>query len=418
MKTTSRVTMSTRLLAGILLAIFTGLFIIASPKTPTFTDVPTTNWAYQYVEEAYSKGYVSGVGGGRYDPDGQVTYSEFAAMLVRCFYSNTLSTYYGPTDTWYAPYMTVAGWEGILVGTQYVEGRATVDTPLNRYEMAMMIYNVLFFSSYDMPSRAEVSAAASRISDYNQMPAQYREVVSIAVAAGVLSGVDTAGTFSGSSSMTRAQAAVVLLRLSSVGAGERDPSVSGGAESAAPEISTSSAGDTTFAFLNGEDVQTMMDRINAATPSYRAGYLTNGKPITTENIQEMLAGIERTMPAGTQWSKGEQFKYITPMFIGFYRVGACNAFGAAISDAIFGEDAPITRHQNFSQIKVGDVIYFKNGKDVSHVSVCITEPDSSSYFEICDGNVSGKVSWHGYEYIPGAFGDEDFVKNSWVYSRY
>lgn len=103
MKTTIRVTISTRIITAIMLAIFTGFFIIASPRAPTFTDVPATHWAYQYVEEAYSKGYVSGVGGGRYDPNGQVTYSEFAAMLVRCFYPDTLSTYYGPTDTWYSP---------------------------------------------------------------------------------------------------------------------------------------------------------------------------------------------------------------------------------------------------------------------------------------------------------------------------
>lgn len=314
--------------------------------------------------------------------------------------------------------MTVAGWEGVLVGTQYVEGRATADTPLNRYEMAMMIYNVLFFSNYDIPSRAEVSAVANRISDYNQIPVQYKEVVSIAVAAGVLSGVDNAGTFNGRSAMTRAQAAVVLLRLSSVGAGEGGTSVPGTSESDAPDLSTSSAGDTTFAFLNGEDVQTMMNRINAATPSYRAGYLTNGKPITTENIQEMLAEIESTMPAGTPWDKGEQFKYVTSMFEGFYRVGACNSFGAAVSDAIFGEDAPIIRHQNFSQIKVGDVIYHKNGKDYSHVCICVTEPDSTGFFEICDGNVSGKVFWHGYEYAPDTFNDSDFAKYSWVYSRY
>lgn len=418
MKTTTRVTMSTRIIAGLLLAIFAGLFIIASPRTPTFTDVPATHWAYQYVEEAYSKGYVSGVGGGRYDPNGQVTYAEFAAMVVRCFYPDALDTYYGPTDTWYAPYITVAGWEGVLIDTQYVNGKATANTPLSRYEMAMMLYNVLLFSACDMPSQAEVNAAASRTSDYNQMPAQYKEVVSVAVAAGVLSGVDSAGTFNGNGAMTRAQAAVVLLRLSNMGAGEGSTSVPGLSQSSAPEIYVSPTGDTTFTFLNGEDVQTMINRINASTPAYRAGYLSNGKPITTENIQEMLTEIERTMPAGTQWDKNEKFKYITSTFAGYYRVGACNAFAAAVSDAIFGEDAPSTRHQNFNQIKVGDVIYIKNGKDVSHVSICITEPDSSGYFEVCDENVSGKVSWHGSEYIPGSFGDTDFVKNSWVYSRY
>ena len=56
-----------------------------------------------------------------------------------------------------------------------------------------------------------------------------------------------------------------------------------------------------FAFQDGENVQQMMNRLNAEAPKYYEGYLTNGKPITKENIQAMLAEAEKGMPNGTKW---------------------------------------------------------------------------------------------------------------------
>ena len=59
-----------------------------------------------------------------------------------------------------------------------------------------------------------------------------------------------------------------------------------------------------FAFQDGENVQQMMNRLNAEAPKYYEGYLTNGKPITKENIQAMLAEAEKGMPNGTKWIQG------------------------------------------------------------------------------------------------------------------
>ena len=46
-----------------------------------FSDVPQSGWAAPYVEQAAEKGWVSGVGGGKYEPNASVTYSQFAVML-------------------------------------------------------------------------------------------------------------------------------------------------------------------------------------------------------------------------------------------------------------------------------------------------------------------------------------------------
>lgn len=49
----------------------------ATAAAPTFSDVPEGHWAYAYVAEAAEQGWVSGVGGGLFAPDRQVT--EFCA---------------------------------------------------------------------------------------------------------------------------------------------------------------------------------------------------------------------------------------------------------------------------------------------------------------------------------------------------
>lgn len=55
---------------------------LVSPATPTFNDVPTTHWAYKYVETAAKAGYVKGIGGGRFGPDLNIKREDLAVLLI------------------------------------------------------------------------------------------------------------------------------------------------------------------------------------------------------------------------------------------------------------------------------------------------------------------------------------------------
>ena len=48
----------------------------------TFSDVPASHWANKYVEYCASKGIVSGVGSGKFDPNGKLTGYAFGKMLL------------------------------------------------------------------------------------------------------------------------------------------------------------------------------------------------------------------------------------------------------------------------------------------------------------------------------------------------
>ena len=53
-----------------------------APAGPTFSDVPAYHWANKYVEQCASRGVVSGVGGGKFDPSGKLTCHAFGKMLL------------------------------------------------------------------------------------------------------------------------------------------------------------------------------------------------------------------------------------------------------------------------------------------------------------------------------------------------
>lgn len=217
--------MKTRALAAALALCLSVTSALAA--SPSFSDVPVTHWAYSFVETAAEHGWISGYEDGTFGVDDQITYAQLATMLSRAYYGDELAAYAAPSGAWYASFCDVAEAAGLFVGTLAsgaAQEDAVVNQPVTRYELAQIIYNVLT----DQGAAVEYDAAAVQagIADWNAIPSNYHSAVLAANAAGVISSVDSQGTFGGSAPMTRAQAAVVMTRLSqavSVGSGEEEP---------------------------------------------------------------------------------------------------------------------------------------------------------------------------------------------------
>ena len=198
------------LIAAMLISIVAGIF--ASNGKPAFTDVPSNHWSYSYVEKAAENGWVSGIGNGKFGVDNQVTYAEFSTMLVRAFLSEELEHYGGPTSPWYEPYCATVAAMGIDKGTRMYDGYSYVwSQPINRYEMAQLLYNILAYKEVELSYNAATVQAG--IGDWNNVPSNYREALTAVVGAGMITGVDSKGTFNGNGLMTRGQAAVVMCRM-------------------------------------------------------------------------------------------------------------------------------------------------------------------------------------------------------------
>ncbi|MFR4944696.1 MAG: S-layer homology domain-containing protein [Flavonifractor plautii] len=172
-----------------------------------FTDVPSNHWASSSISEMADKGIMSGIGNNLFAPSNTLTGAEFVTMIVRHFYEDKLGA---GGEKWYSEFMAVAEKEGILAGTSI-----TAEDVINRYDMAQLMYNVLKAEGITTSSLSDTS----KVADWSAVPSTYRDAVSVCYNMGMLSGIDSKGTFNGTGVMDRAQAAVVMDRLLEVCSG-------------------------------------------------------------------------------------------------------------------------------------------------------------------------------------------------------
>ena len=403
-------------------------------EAESFQDVPASHWAYQQISEMTSEGIITGYGNGKYEPQNSVSYGAFSVLVARAFYAEDMAEYMRVNNVSASTKTGIAilNLHSVLAGTR-IEGKPDYEAGnmLTRDDMSVIMYNVLRDTSAPLPSDSEMYSAESAIKDLSSIDASRRTAVAACYSLGLLTGRSD-GTFGPAANMNRAQAAVVLSRLRTYireNGGNSTPveiptqkPVETPVEQPKPEKPTVTAPEVTdgplFKMLDGENAQQMMDRINAST-TYQEGCLTNGKPITEENIKELLAKFEETMPHGTIWDESSTFNYQSQ---GLGWKIACGAFAAGISDALFDEKAPVTRHQNFDQLKVGDVVVMKNsstGYNHAFVVTSLTPPPGrpTSYYTTCDGNISGKVYWGGPQ-DRADFSLPEIASETWIYSRY
>ena len=207
--------MKTRRLAAGALSIalaVTMLSTTAFAASVKFTDVPSSHWASTSITEMADKGIMSGIGNNLFAPSQQLSNAEFITMLVRQFYSDKLGT---EGSTWYAPFMAGAKSANILTGTNVGSNESLATSTINRYDMAQLMYNVLDAEGINITPLSDTS----KVADWASVPAAYQDAVSVCYNMGMLTGVDSKGTFNGTGVMDRAQAAVVMDRLLEVCSG-------------------------------------------------------------------------------------------------------------------------------------------------------------------------------------------------------
>ena len=114
---------------------------LATNATPTFSDVRTnanSAWAEKYIESCYAQGIVSGVGGGKFAPAGNVTGTQLAKMLlVSLGYKSENEGFTG--NAWATNVNTIASAKGLYEGLETLD----VSAALTRDSAARMIWNAL-----------------------------------------------------------------------------------------------------------------------------------------------------------------------------------------------------------------------------------------------------------------------------------
>ena len=352
-----------------------------------FTDVPSTFWAYTEITEAVSKGITNGYADGTFKPGSSVTNAHFAAFLARAFYADEYTE--GSKSPWYRVYTDVLEEHGILDSTAVSSNFwSNINKPINRYDMAQMMYHILKDKNGKMPTNAEMAAARNAIGDWDDVPAEYRGGVSLCYAMGVLNG-QSDGNFGGKNLMNRGQACVVVYRLTQKINGEELPSQ--------PIIP--------------EEVEQPTTPEQSSKPSYGTQTLTNGKVVTEENVAELLEKLKEKYPHKGTYDVSKSYYFAAMNANGH----DCAALAFMVSDDIFGTDATLYSHQNYEAIKLGDIIEQKdeNGSSVhwAVVNNFGVAPSGKRYVETVSGGPTGKISWTYTYYLEN-------MDNETIWTRY
>lgn len=369
----------------------TALVIPASASYQQFTDVPASFWAYTEIMSAAEKGITGGYDDGTFRPGNSVTNAHFSAFLARAFYADECND--TGAFTWYKPYTDTLENHGIYTKPSYMTGVNTlgsnldenVNKPINRYDMAMMVYNVLKDKNAKMPTNAEMAAARNAIGDLDSIPVEYRGAVSLCYAMGILGG-QSDGKFGGSNLMNRAQGCVVIYRLT-----QKIETGSTGIEPSVPE--------------KPEEPE------QPSKPSSGTQTLSNGKTVTEENVAALLEELKEKYPHNGYYDVSKSYYFAAMNANGH----DCAKLAFMVSDDIFGTEATLYSHQNYESIKLGDIIEQKdeNGNSVhwAVVNKFGVAPSGARYVKTVSGGPTGEISWTYTYYLKN-------MDNETIWSRY
>jgi len=181
----------------------------------TFSDVPSTHWAYKDVMTITSKGILKGKtepvnGVGTYNPDDNVTVGEFLAIATRLVAKEKILNLGGETSHWAYPYYFAAMGSGLIEPKQFEGVAEELDAPMLREDMAMVLVKIAVMNGERLEIAPHIENA---IYDYETIDASKRESVKKAYSNALLTGKDTTGRFDPKGNLTRAEVATVFCRV-------------------------------------------------------------------------------------------------------------------------------------------------------------------------------------------------------------
>lgn len=360
----------------------------------SFSDVSSTHTFHDAIIWCANQSIVGGYTDGSFKPANTVSRSNFVVMLSRAFYASDIKKYtndftlsYG---AFYPNYLALANngiWNNVSFDEDYIYTSAfaaSMNKGISRYDMAQLMTNIMTKKGFSA-SANDKNAAIAKITDYNSIPSQYRDAVANVYALGVIGGYSD-GSFNGDGVMNRGQAAVVIYRMmqytGNSGGDITNPDPETPVDPSTGEVvcacvtvhgklceicHTAQTGNTTP--VEPEKPET------PNTPA--AGTLTNGKPITVENVTELMNELRAQYPAKTdtgRYSGPAAIRQITTTYTfdagGLVSTKAgCGGWAARVFDYIFGQDVAF-RQVSYDEARVGDlIINVDNQGRLMHVAI-------------------------------------------------
>ncbi len=181
------------------------------PNPPEdFTDIKGDEWFADAVNYAVSNGLMNGMGAGKFEPDTGMTRAMLVTVLWRYAGSpiEGENTFTDLTQDWYIPAVTWAAHNGIVSGVG--NGKFDPDGSITREQLATILCRYSNMLGMDTAAYADLSVFpdADKISSYAE------EALSWAVRLGLITGTQEGGKtyLDPQGNATRAQVATILMR--------------------------------------------------------------------------------------------------------------------------------------------------------------------------------------------------------------
>jgi hypothetical protein len=182
----------------------------------SFQDLSGYGWAQSAVVTLARLGILQGVGGGRFDPAGQLTRADFAALMVRVFHlpQPAQPTVFTDVPAGFWAYADIEAAAPYMGRFHLPDGLAfEPDLPETRIDVAATIGEIMAADGLaQTPSAARAAAIWQRFSDGAAVPAGLSQDSAVTVELGLMQGLP-GGSFGVDQSLDRAQAAVLLYRV-------------------------------------------------------------------------------------------------------------------------------------------------------------------------------------------------------------
>jgi 2',3'-cyclic-nucleotide 2'-phosphodiesterase len=186
-----------------------GFGIYSLDLSKTFKDVPSTHWAFNFVNDLAAKQVVTGTTDTTFDPNGKVTRAQFATMLVKALKltaKKAVTFKDVPASSPYAPFIAAAYENGIIKGVskdEFAPGKS-----ISREEMAVMAKKAL-----DIKAGAAITVSVqAKFGDNGKISGFAVESVKVVVDRGVMTG-KPGNLFLPRGTANRAEAATVIDKL-------------------------------------------------------------------------------------------------------------------------------------------------------------------------------------------------------------
>ncbi|MNW41907.1 Cellulosome-anchoring protein precursor [compost metagenome] len=233
----------------------------ATQSTVSFTDLPSTHWAYNYIAEMVDRKVISGYPDGKFRPNNTITRAEFAKIMITASGITPKKVNYSSfsdieSTNWASPF--VESVKDYMTGYRTADGKYIFNpsAPATREDVAVALVKLKGYDANRLPDQSTIEAM---FKDYAGISESAKSYVALAVENGLVSGFQDE-TFRPQATITRAEATVMLWRAYQYGNDNKE--IGGGQTTTSPTLTPSAP-----ATPDSSTPSAPVDQPSATTPS-------------------------------------------------------------------------------------------------------------------------------------------------------